>query len=135
MASVTELASRVRRRNILVIEDDAYLRRLLTLALTFGGFSVREAGDGVEGLRMIDAYPPDLILLDIGLPGVDGIGVRAELLADPLTRHIPVVIVTATSHDLDGLDTACVLRKPVHPDEVVRVVEKCLQSGVPLAGI
>lgn len=126
--------SRVKRRNILVIEDDTYLRRLLTLTLTFAGFSVREASDGLEALRIVDADPPDLILLDIGLPGVDGIGVRAELLADPRTRLTPVVVVTATTADLSALGTCCILRKPVHPDDVVRVVQECLASGAPAAG-
>jgi CheY-like chemotaxis protein len=129
-----ETTAHPRRRQILVVEDDVQLRRLMTLALTFAGFAVREVGDGIEALRTIDADPPALIVLDIALPGVDGLSVHAELLTDPRTRHIPVVVVTGTSRDLGALETACVLRKPVHPDDVVRAVERCLQSGSPAAG-
>ena len=99
-------------------------------ALNFAGYDVREAGDGTTALQEIDRRPPDLVVLDLILPTLDGFAVHAELAARAHTRHIPVVVVTGwTRDDLDRLNVPCVLRKPVSPEELVAAVRKCLQSG------
>jgi DNA-binding response OmpR family regulator len=118
-----------RRASILIVEDDPDLRELFQIALSFEGFDVREARSGFEALRMLDAQPPDLVLLDLGLPGIDGFAVREEISANAFTQHIPVVIVTASTQDLSHLDAAVILRKPISPADVVETVRRHLAMG------
>ena len=119
------------RRRILIVEDDEDLRSLFRIALTLEGFEVQEAGDGLEALRQIDHSPPDLVLLDLGLPLVSGTVVQQEIATHVFTRNIPVVIITASARDLSDLHVKCVLRKPITPEELVRTVHSCLADGVP----
>jgi len=118
-----------RRANILIVEDDPDLREVFQIALSFEGFDVREARSGFEALRMLDAQPPDLVLLDLGLPGIDGFAVREEISANAFTQHIPVIIVTASTQDLSHLDAAGILRKPISPADVVDTVRRHLAMG------
>jgi len=121
-------------KRILVVEDDADLRRMFRTALSLSGFEVEEAGDGVDALRLIENRIPDLIVLDLVLRSLDGVSVRQELAAQAVTRHIPIVIVTGSTIDTDSLEVACVLRKPVMPDELVRTVRHCIKSGAAASG-
>ena len=116
---------------ILIVEDDVSLRTMWRTALRLEGFDVVEAGDGIEALRLIELSPPDLVLLDLGLPHVDGISVRQDLAAQVFSRNIPIVVVTGSTQDLSYLDVNCVLRKPVTVDQIVRVVHHCIQSTAP----
>jgi CheY-like chemotaxis protein len=116
-------------RTILVVEDDADLRYMFRTALAFAGFSVREAGDGYEALRMIDVDPPDLVVLDLMLPTISGAVVQQEIAAQVVTRDIPVVIVTGSAMPFDEARAACVLRKPAAPSQLVDAVRQCLHSG------
>ena len=124
----------MRAKRILIVDDDADLRRLFRTALTIAGYDVQEASDGVEALQLVDNDPPDLVVLDLMLRALDGISVQQELAARAFTRHIPVVIVTGSSLDPTGLNVACVLRKPILPDELIKTVASCLASGAPGAG-
>lgn len=124
----------MRAKRILVVDDDADLRRLFRMTLSVAGYDVQEAGDGIEALQLIENHPPDLVVLDLALRALDGISVQQELAARAITRHIPIVIVTGSSVDLTGLNVACVLRKPVMPEELVKTVVECLMSGAPGAG-
>lgn len=116
------------------MEDDESLRRMYRVALAFAGYDVHEVGDGLDALTHLDRDPPDLVVLDLGLPTVSGLVVREEIAAGALTRHIPVVVVTGAAENLDQLDVPCVLRKPVSPDRLVEAVRKCLASGATGAG-
>lgn len=122
------------RRTVLVVEDDADLRRMYRTALTLAGFVVREASDGHHALYDLDQHRPDVIVLDIMLPTISGIAVQQELAAGAYTRHIPIVVVTGAAIGPD-LDVACMLRKPVTPDELVIAVQKCLAAGASSAGL
>lgn len=119
---------------ILVVDDDAPLRMLWRTALRVEGFEVVEAGDGIEALRVIEQRTPDLVVLDLGLPSLDGVSVRQELGAQAISRDIPVIIVTGSTDDLAYLDVPCVLRKPIGIDELLRSIHRCMQSGAPRAG-
>ena len=119
------------RRRILIVEDDEDLRSLFRISLTLAGYDVEEAGDGLEALRRIDSSPPDLVVLDLMLPFVGGAVVQQEIASHVFTRDIPVVIITGSGKDLSDLQVACVLRKPVTPEELVRTVASCLTSGAP----
>ena len=115
---------------LLVVEDDPDLRRLFRTALAMAGYHVDEAADGLEALHMIENRPPDLVVLDLMLHSLDGVSVQQELAARALTRNIPVVIVTGSDLDVAGHNVACLLRKPVQPDKLVRTVKYCLVRGV-----
>jgi DNA-binding response OmpR family regulator len=117
-----------RRRNVLLIEDDPNLRLMFRTALVLEGFNVREANDGLEALLVVEAEMPDVIVLDLGLPRVNGKGVLSELSAHASTRGIPVVIVTASREPVEEVSSDCILRKPVEPDELVATVRRCLTS-------
>jgi len=120
-----------RQRVILVVEDDAELRRLFRVSLTLEGFDVEEAGDGLEALRRIAEHPPDVVVLDLGLPSLSGVAVQQEIAANAYTRRIPIVVVTGSTKNLDYLNVACILRKPITPDELVAAVRLCLRAGAP----
>jgi DNA-binding response OmpR family regulator len=128
----TDLPPVSNQRLVLIVEDDADLRRQWKLALNLEGFDVEEAGDGLEALRRLEERVPDLVLLDLGLPMLGGLSVQQEIAAHAVTRSIPVVIVTASSEDLSGVDVPCILRKPVTPDELVHAVRACLHTSASL---
>jgi DNA-binding response OmpR family regulator len=79
---------------ILIIEDDKFLRELIAKKLTEEGFVVEEAMDGEEGLRKSKEVKPNLVLLDLILPGIDGFEVLAKIKQDPETKSIPVIILS-----------------------------------------
>src|SRR5205823_8847303 len=110
----------MRPQRILIVEDNADLRRLFRTALSLAGYDVDEASDGVEALQHIENRQPDLVVLDLILRSLDGVSVQQELASRALTSRIPIVIVTGSQLDTDSMDVACVLRKPVMPDELVR---------------
>jgi CheY-like chemotaxis protein len=119
---------------ILIVEDDESLRALWRTALRLEAFDVVEAGDGLDALKLVEASPPDLVVLDLGLPHVDGVSVREDLAAQFFSRTIPIVVITGSNADLSRLGVSCVLRKPVTVDQVVRVVRQCMPSPTPMVG-
>src|SRR5262245_8495454 len=130
--SGTDLRQVGKQRLILIVDDDADLRRVWKLTLNLEAFDVEEAGDGLEALRRIEERLPDLVVLDLGLPTLGGLSVQQEIAARAVTRNIPVVIVTGSTQDLSSVDVPCVLRKPVSPEELVRAVRTCLLSSASL---
>ena len=80
---------------ILVVDDNPVNLKLAASVLEFAGYQILEAGDASQALDIIRQTPPDLILLDIGLPGMDGLTLTGQLKADPATRHIRIVALTA----------------------------------------
>jgi CheY-like chemotaxis protein len=114
---------------ILIVEDDADLRRMFRTALALAGYRVVESGNGLDALRVIDSDPPHAVVLDLGLPMMSGHAVRQEIAAHAHTRHIPVIVVTGQPGDHQQLDAACVLRKPVSPERLVQTIETCIGSG------
>jgi two-component system phosphate regulon response regulator PhoB len=99
-----ELAFRLRAvPSILVIEDEADLQQVLEYNLELAGHTVRCAGRGSDGLRMAREQPPDLVLLDLMLPDLSGTQVCRTLKADPRTMHIPVIMVSARSEEVDRI--------------------------------
>ena len=117
------------QKRILIVEDNSDLRRMFKTALSLAGFDVDEAGDGLEALRVVEERRPDLVVLDLVLRALDGLSVQQELAARAATANIPIVIVTGSTIDTDNVEVACVLRKPVMPDELIRTVKQCLRDG------
>ena len=121
-------------KSILCIEDEPEMIDLMRLILGRRGFSVRGAAGGIEGLRMIRAERPDLVLLDLMMPDMDGWEVYQQMKADENTKNIPVIVVTAKAQSIDkvlGLHIAKVddyLAKPFSPQDLLSSVEKVLKS-------
>ena len=104
-------------KRILVIEDDTAICQVVQVSLSkLGGYDVLDARSGQEGLTIAEREHPDAILLDLGLPGMDGFKVLQQLQANPLTQSIPVVFLTA--------DAAQVGRQAVVPVGMVGVISK-----------
>ncbi|MBK9797842.1 MAG: response regulator [Holophagaceae bacterium] len=111
---------------LLLIEDNEMNRDAISRLLARRGFAVLVAEDGEQGLRMCRESPPDLVLVDLGLPGIDGFEVARQLKADPLTAPIRVIALTAralTSDQEAALASGCddYDTKPV---DLVRLVGK-----------
>ena len=132
---IEEARRTMQQKRILIVDDDRDLRRMFRTALTMAGYTVEEAGDGVEALQLVENRLPDLIVLDLVLRALDGLSVQQELASRAITRQIPVVIVTGSTIDTASLDVACVLRKPVQPDDLVNTVRQCLASGAAGSGV
>ncbi|HTG49817.1 MAG TPA: type II/IV secretion system protein, partial [Gemmatimonadales bacterium] len=88
-------ASRGTGTTVLLVEDEEQLRRVMKDLLEREGYTVAEARDGVQALDQVDRFAPDVIILDLNLPGIDGYSVLAQLRSRPATRTIPVVVLTA----------------------------------------
>ena len=82
------------KKTILIVEDDKFLRELISRKLSGEGFDALEAVDGEEGIKKIKEGKPDLVLLDLILPGIDGFEVLARLREDPEISSIPVIILS-----------------------------------------
>jgi len=80
---------------VLLVEDEEQLRRVMKDLLQREGYRVAEARDGIQALDEVDRFAPDVIILDLNLPGLDGYGVLAQLRSRPATRDIPVMVLTA----------------------------------------
>ncbi len=92
-------------KKILIVEDDLALLRILSDRLSKEGFSVAEAHDGLEGLKLAFDSHPDLILLDIIMPQLDGLSVLKKLREEEISKNIPVIIITNTE-DLGAVSGA-----------------------------
>ena len=119
--------------HVLVIDDEAPIRLLCRVNLEAESMDVSEAGDGPSGLAIARSDQPDVILLDVMMPGLDGWQVAEMLLDDPATRDIPIVFLTARADlrdrargiDLGGLEY---ITKPFNPVELATLVSKVLTA-------
>ena len=116
-------------KRILVVEDDATIRDTLGFNLKKEGYQVAIARDGAEALTQVRSARPDLVLLDLMLPGLDGRAVLAGMRSDPALRDIPVVVMTGTMAEPadDGgkaLDVQGFLTKPVDLKKFLGLVEQ-----------
>ena len=129
---MTSSSSLTAQKEILIIEDDEALREMLATALRMAGFHVRTAGDGLAGLRLLEAYEPDVVVLDLNLPIATGFDVLNELRAVTKTRLTPVIAISGMDQYLkaarDHGDFVATIPKPFEPDTVVRAVERALRQ-------
>jgi CheY-like chemotaxis protein len=112
---------------ILYIEDNIHNRRLVRKVLQSRGYTVVEAEDGLSGLQMVQDIQPALVLLDIGLPGMDGLEVVARIKKDAALRSIPIIALTASAMRGDRerfLEAGCddYLSKPIRAMELIKKV-------------
>ena len=118
-------------KTVLLVEDNEDNRFIYATALRYTGYEVIEAISGTQGIEQARARRPDLILMDISIPDVDGWEATIVLKADPLTRAIPIIAVTA--HVLPGderrsMEAGCdgYLAKPVSPATLIAEVDRRL---------
>jgi len=118
---------------ILVADDDAQMRKLVRMILKREGFIVEEAADGLDALEVMDTHPVDLLILDLDMPRLDGLGVLEELRARVLTSSIPVIVLTARADDTEvkALDLGAqdYLTKPVQPSSLAARVKAVLRRS------
>jgi len=121
-------------KKILCVEDDPDIQTMIKLSLKFkGGYKVILAGDGFSGIEMAEKENPDVILLDVMMPELDGYETCKRLKANPLTKDIPIIFLTAKVQEKEikkGLEMGAIgyLTKPFDPmtikDELEAVVER-----------
>jgi CheY-like chemotaxis protein len=121
---------------VLVVDDDRATRILCTSVLQRDGFHVLEATNGQEGLELALDHAPDVVLLDISMPVLDGFGLAAALRADERTQDLPLIFVTAESDPLvkaKALETGAhgFITKPFDPRIVSSFIHKLLAHAVP----
>ena len=120
---------------VLLVDDEADIRRIAALALSgVGGMEVAEASGGSEGMRMAGEDRPDVILLDMMMPGLDGMATFQALRSDPETSAIPVVFLTAKAMSaevdrLKSLGARGVLIKPFDPMALPGLLRELLDAG------
>jgi two-component system alkaline phosphatase synthesis response regulator PhoP/two-component system response regulator VicR len=120
---------------ILAVDDERHIVRLIQVNLERAGHQVQTAGDGREALDRVASERPDLIVLDVMMPYMDGFEALGHLKRDPATRDIPVIMLTAKAMDSDvahgwrsGAD--CYLTKPFNPNELLYFVKRILTFQV-----
>lgn len=118
---------------ILIVDDNASNTKLLAFLLTSKGYVVRTAASATEALAVLEEFLPKLILMDIQLPGVDGLTLTRQLKADPHTRAIPIIAATAYAMKGDeqrALDAGCdgYITKPIDTRRLPQDIEKYLAS-------
>jgi CheY-like chemotaxis protein len=120
---------------ILVVDDEPDIVRMVRASLQTAGYDVATATDGQQALDAVQAEPPDLIVLDIFMPVLDGMEVLRQLKADAATRDIPVVMLTANERDTDvlagrstwdALETVAYLTKPFDVQSLLVTVKHVL---------
>lgn len=120
-------------KKILVVDDERHIVRLVEVNLTRAGYDVVTAYDGVEALEKVKSEHPDMIVLDVMMPRMNGFEVLKRLQADPATQDIPVIMLTAKAQDADifrgwSSGVSSYLTKPFNPRELLTFVERIFQS-------
>lgn len=120
-------------KTILIIEDDKFLRELITQKLVKEGYKISEAADGEEGLKKVKEEKPDLVLLDLILPGIDGFGVLSKMKEDTALVQIPVIILSNLGQREDvekGLKLGAVdylIKAHFTPGEIIEKIKNVLK--------
>ena len=120
-------------KNVMVVEDNEKNRKLVRVVLKAKGYNIIEAATGEEALNLLKNQKPDIILMDIQLPGIDGLTLIKQIKASVITKDIPIIAVTAYAMKGDEqkiLDTGCdaYVSKPINTQELPRIVEKYIKK-------
>jgi DNA-binding response OmpR family regulator len=119
-------------KKVLVADDEIYMVRLLEMTFKKGGFEVVSCRDGQAALATAVTAQPQLIVLDVIMPGLDGLGALRQLKENPATKNIPVVVLSAKGHALTRVEAelagaALFLTKPFSPNQLLEEVKKILE--------
>lgn len=134
MSEPDNLCSMNTGQKIVVVEDEDDIVAIITYNLQREGYTTFASGRGDEALNMIRKERPDLVVLDLMLPGMDGLSVCQQLKTDPATRAIPIIIVSAKAEDFDvviglGMGADDYLAKPFSPRELVARIKVALRKA------
>ncbi|HEX9774282.1 MAG TPA: response regulator [Actinomycetota bacterium] len=115
----------------MIVDDDRVIQQLLEVNLELEGYTVAKADDGEDAIKRVHEFKPDLVLLDVMMPKVDGREACRRIKADPATAHIPVIFLSARAQEMDvssGLElgAAAYLTKPFDPVDLLEAVKKVL---------
>ena len=121
-------------RKVIVIEDEPDIQEIILHNLLRDGYQVEATSNGEKGLEMVRRFEPDLVLLDLMLPGLDGVEVCRRMKTDPRTRAISIIMVTARGEESDvvlglGLGADDYVSKPFSPRELMERVKAVLRRG------
>ena len=121
-----------RKRKILVIDDEEAVTELVKLKLERSGFEVYVANDGLDGMRALERVRPDLIILDILMPKVDGIEACNILNKDEVGKKTPIIVLSALDKDIDRLKAykagvVDYMTKPIKVGDLIEKIEKALE--------
>jgi DNA-binding response OmpR family regulator len=120
--------------SVLVVDDEPMARTLIRLMLVRAGFEVLEAEDGIDALTKVSAVSPDLMILDVMMPGMDGFTVCRTIREDEQARNLPIIMLSAKT-DTESINRGMAagankyLTKPVSPDELTRHVREVLGAN------
>jgi two-component system alkaline phosphatase synthesis response regulator PhoP/two-component system response regulator VicR len=120
-------------KRILVVDDERHIVRLVQVNLERAGYEILTAYDGIEALEKVKTESPDMVVLDVMMPRMDGFEVLKNLQADPRYQNIPVIMLTAKAQDADifkgwSSGVSSYLTKPFNPRELLVFVERIFQS-------
>jgi CheY-like chemotaxis protein len=118
--------------SVLVVEDELAIRTLLAEALADEGFEVRAAADGRDALAVLERWRPNVILLDLNMPIIDGWALRDELRRRPRLAGIPIIALSAGRWGLDrliGLDAVAFLPKPCDLDALIDAIRRAMSEA------
>jgi putative two-component system response regulator len=119
----------VQGRHVLVVDDDEWICELVRTTLELEGIEVRDARHVIEAERLIQEHVPDAILLDIGLPGIDGLFYCERLRESPRTRSVPIIVISGTAQSEERAAAAgatAFVRKPLDPLELLTLLERTM---------
>jgi CheY-like chemotaxis protein len=129
---------KVEPQKLLVVDDDPDIRALMSEALAFHGYQIFTAVNGQEALDQVAQCEPDLLLLDIKMPGIDGYEVIRRLKGQEATRSIPIIVITASPVDKDrdrirvlGMGATQYITKPLSIESLVREIKKAIAENQP----
>ena len=119
---------------VVVVEDEADIQDVIAYNLKRDGYEVLTASRGDEGLSLIQAKMPDLVILDLMLPGIDGLSICQQLRADPKTKSLPIIILSAKEEEADvviglGFGADDYVPKPFSPRELLARVKAVLRRS------
>lgn len=130
------MATSIRKPTILVVDDEPDIRKILEILLESNGYTILSADSGKAALDLVAKHRPDLVLLDIIMPDMDGYLVARQLREDPVTQNLPIIMISARNEDVDeilGLELGAddYIRKPFEPALVLARVKACLRRSLP----
>lgn len=129
---MTDVTTQIRKPRVLVVEDNEAYRNLVKSTMELAGFEVYDAENGLRGLEIARAQDPDLVLLDVYMPVMDGMSMLVELKKDEVLQKIPVIMLTNVQEELDravktGAEEA-ILKSSVTPHQIIEACRKHLSS-------
>ena len=123
------------QQTILIVDDSGIIRRMVGLILRNSGYQILQAADGQEGFEVARTHKPDLVIMDIEMPVMNGIESTRRIKTDPETKQIPVLMLTALGREEDirhSMEAGCsgFLNKPIGETELVSAIQAILQGQV-----